>query len=375
MDAPSVTTRSALTNTPDNAWAVRGDYWLKRLNPPRQREPKRRRKANRPLVLSGHGIRLKVEAGTLLITCGFTHYPQSREQYRFFNGDRQMPSRIVILDGDGSITLDALEWLSGQCVPLVQIDWKGTVNGVGGTFYAAKPDFVKRQLDMKDSGKGFEFMKRLVVDKLNNCVGTIQSVPVEHPDINARISKLRDYAERIKQDEFETDITLLSAEAVAAVAYFQCWYHYELRWRGTRRKPIPPEWKSLNTRVGKNGNSNKFATHPINAILNYAYGVLENQVKGLITVAGLDPTIPVFHAQNRSGVALVHDLMEPVRPVMDRHVLKFIYGRTFSPDDFVLNKDGVVRLHPQFARFLVKSIQDITEIEQITTKNINKLIN
>jgi CRISP-associated protein Cas1 len=359
----------------ESDWATRGDYWLKRLNPPRQNEAKRRRKSNKPLVLSGHGIHLKVEADTLLITCGFTHYPQSREQYRFFNGDRQMPSRIVILDGDGSITLDALEWLSNHCVSLVQLDWKGNVSGVGSATYAANPEYVKRQLALQDSGNGFDFMKRLVVDKLNNAVDTIQSVPIEHPDIDIRLNKLRNYAERITKGEFETNITLLSAEAIAAVAYFQCWYHYELRWRGIKRKPIPPEWKSLNTRVGKNGNSNKFATHPINAILNYAYGMLENQVKGLITVKGLDPTIPIFHAQNRSGVALVHDLMEPVRPVMDKHILKFMLGRTFAPDDFVLNKDGVVRLHPQFARFLVKSIQDIPEIEIITINNIKKLIN
>lgn len=375
MDASSVTINSAPEHTTDNAWAIRGDYWLKKLNPKRQYQPKKARKSNKPLVLSGHGIRLKVEADTLLITCGFTHYPQVREQYRFFNGDRQMPSRLVILDGDGSITLDALDWLARQGVPLVQIDWQGNVSGVGGTAYAANPEFVKRQLTIQEDGASFELFKSLIIDKLNHACETIQSVPVSNSEIDSRLKKIRAYVKRIKDGECKSVGELRNAESLAAVAYFKCWYEYELRWRGTKRKPIPNEWKRLNSRLGKGGRANQFAIHPINAILNYSYGVLENQVKGLVIAAGLDPSISIFHAQNTSGTPLIHDLIEPVRPVMDKHVLKFILGRTFTPDDFILNKDGVVRLHPQFARFFVKSIQDISVIEKITNNNIQKLIN
>jgi CRISPR-associated endonuclease Cas1 len=281
----------------------------------------------------------------------------------------------VILDGDGSITLDALEWLSGQGVPLVQIDWQGKVTGVGGTAYAANPDIVMRQLAMQTDGSGFKFMKSLVIDKLNHACDTIQSIPIKNSDIDSRLDQIRDYAKRIRKGEFESVADLRSAEGVSAVAYFKCWFHYELRWRGITRKPIPPEWKSLNSRLGKNGDGNQLAIHPVNAILNYAYGVLEHQVKGLITVAGLDPSIAIFHNPNRTGTPLVHDLMEPVRPIMDKRILDFMLGRTFSPDDFVLKKDGVVRLHPQFARYLVKSIQDIPEIEKITANNLKKLIN
>ena len=75
----------------------------------------------------------------------------------------------------------------------------------------------------------------------------------------------------------------------------------------------------------------------------------------------------------RSPDSLVYDLMEPVRPVMDQKVLEFVLGRTFSPDDFILNKNGVCRLHPQFARYVVKAIQDIPEIEKITANSLNKL--
>ena len=118
-----------ITSDNDNhdAWAERGDYWFQKLNPVPQYKARRRHSSHKPLVLSGHGIRLNVDSGTLLIKCGFTHYPQKREEHRFFPQDRQLPSRIVILDGDGSITFDALQWLSAQNVQLVQINWRGEV--------------------------------------------------------------------------------------------------------------------------------------------------------------------------------------------------------------------------------------------------------
>ena len=58
---------------------------------------------------------------------------------------------------------------------------------------------------------------------------------------------------------------------------------------------------------------------------------------------------------------------------MDRKVLEFVMQRTFSPDDFIVNKNGVCRLHPQFARVIVKLVQDIEEVEIITAANIKRL--
>ena len=73
-----------------------------------------------PLVLAGHGVSLRIEAGTLLVRNGFTHYPQKQETYRYFKGDADLPPRIIMLDGSGSITFDVLTWLNQQKVPLVK---------------------------------------------------------------------------------------------------------------------------------------------------------------------------------------------------------------------------------------------------------------
>lgn len=357
----------------DNDWSNRGEYWLKRINPVPQYKAQKRRIIHRPLVLSGHGIRLNVDCGTLLIKCGFTHYPQKREEYRFFPKDRQLPSRIVILDGDGSITFDALEWLSQQGVPLVQIDWKGEVSCVGAADYAANFDLVKRQLEIQESGQGFEFSKWLILEKIKNSYDTIKHISGNSPEAQPMLGKIKEQADVLKKNPPDNLGSLLAVEGIAAAAYFRYWYTLSLKWRGLGRKPIPQEWEKIGTRIGGTRKSNQYAVHPVNAILNYVYGVLEHQVRGHILAAGVDPTIGFMHSNGNDRASLVFDLMEPIRPVMDQKILEFVLDRTFSPDDFILNKNGICRLHPQFARYVVKTVQDIPEIEKIMAANLKKL--
>src|SRR5262249_43799559 len=101
-------------------WSERSRHWLEQTG--QTQTAKSRGRMRLPLILSGHGIRLRLDHGTLLIQDGFTHYPQRRAEHRLFPGDWRLPSRIVIVDGSGSITLDVLRWLAETNISLAQID-------------------------------------------------------------------------------------------------------------------------------------------------------------------------------------------------------------------------------------------------------------
>ena len=96
----------------------------------------------------------------------------------------------------------------------------------------------------------------------------------------------------------------------------------------------------------------------MNAILNYAYAVLESHVRIEVISRGYDPTIGYLHAFEKYRAALVCDLMEPLRPVVDRAVLEFVQLQTFQRADFTIRSDGVCRINPQMARHLVKMLED-----------------
>ena len=72
--------------------------------------------------------------------------------------------------------------------------------------------------------------------------------------------------------------------------------------------------------------------------------------------AGLAPTIGYFHGRSGGKQTLVFDLMEPMRPVVDRAILGFPQAHTFSPGDVTLRDDGVCRVNPQLARNVVGSV-------------------
>ncbi len=85
-------------------------------------------------------------------------------------------------------------------------------------------------------------------------------------------------------------------------------------------------------------------------MLNYAYAVLQRQVRIAVVSQGLDPAIGYLHTSQPGRVALVYDLMEPLRPRVDHLALDFLRSHTFYPTHFVLSTNGACRLHPQLAR-------------------------
>jgi CRISPR-associated endonuclease Cas1 len=108
-------------------------------------------------------------------------------------------------------------------------------------------------------------------------------------------------------------------------------------------------------------------------MLNYAYAVLESEVRAQVLAAGLDPTIGYLHGSYRGKHALVFDLMEPLRPVVDRSVLQSVQDRALEPGDFTMWPDGICRLNPGLAACLVRSQQDALKTQCIVNHSIEAL--
>ena len=142
-------------------------------------------------------------------------------------------------------------------------------------------------------------------------------------------------------------------EANAAAAYFRARKGMPIKWQRTSKRDSN-SWKEIGQRTTlfhRTGNRN--ASHPVNAILNYAYTVLQSEIQINAITEGYDPTIGIMHEARDGSSVFIFDLMEPERPVTDRKVLEFIKGHIFDPADFVIRTDGVCRLNPGTARCVV----------------------
>jgi len=61
-----------------------------------------------------------------------------------------------------------------------------------------------------------------------------------------------------------------------------------------------------------------------NAMLNYGYAVLRATVARALVATGLHPALGICHHNRYNPLALADDVMEPVRPLVDRHVREMI---------------------------------------------------
>jgi len=305
------------------------------------------------LVLAGHGLSLRVHRGALVVAHGFTHYPQKAREERYFPGDPKLPSRIILLSAGGSLSLHVMRWLSEQHIPLVMLDHRGKVVNVLGTeTTAADLDLRRAQIEALSNGRGLLLACALIEQKLTASLSTLETLPTSAGRESA-IDRVTSLLRRLREEPPGTIDVLRLLEAWAAISYFAAWRSVELRWKGTGKNPIPPEWRRVGMRQDVLRRSNRHARHPVNALLNYGYAVLESQVRIAIAEAGLDPTIGYLHVCQPGRDSFVYDLMEPYRPHVDREVLGFARAHQFTPRDFVVSTKGVCRLHPELARRVV----------------------
>jgi CRISP-associated protein Cas1 len=343
------------TIKPPSAWATRSALWRSRVETASLRRTKRG-KAQSALILAGHGVLLRIHGGALEIQNGLTHYPQQRETHLFFRGDTDLPERIILLDCSGSVSFDVLSWLNEQNISLIRIDWRGKVVCVAGASgYSANPFRVQWQLETCDNpGPRIEYCRKLISQKIEASILTLEKSIRRSEKSERAISVAYATLTRLDACEPNSIVELRALEANCAAAYFRAWQGIPIKWRGTSRRPIPDIWNSIEQRSSPfhlAGNRN--AAHPINAMLNYAYTVLESGLRIKAIAEGYDPTMGIMHEGRDGSSKLIFDLMEPERPKVDRAVLDFVKATVFNPADFSVRSDGVVRLNPQLARHIV----------------------
>ena len=83
---------------------------------------------------------------------------------------------------------------------------------------------------------------------------------------------------------------------------------------------------------------------PINALLNAAFSVTAGRLAAQLVAQGAHPALGFLHADKPGRWSLAYDAIEPLRPTIERSVFDFVRRHQFSANDFILMKDGSIRL-------------------------------
>jgi CRISPR-associated protein Cas1 len=315
-------------------WTERGVYWLDAINTIDRPRSNQRRNLRRPLTVAGHGARLYIERGSLVVWGGFSHYPQARETWRFWPGDQRRPSRLFLLDGSGSITFDALDWLAEQDVPLIRLDYRGRCVATLGS-HETNPDLQLRQLALvQDEQAALRSATRLVARKLATMLRVLMLDAPTSPSCDAAIETISFNLKVARSGQVLSIDALLGIEGVTAAVYWRSWHEVPIRWKGLSGRPIPSEWHQVGPRQSSRNPRNHLASHPVHAMLNYGYGLLESHVRIEIAAEGLNPSLGVLHRARPGRDALVLDLWSRCGPLLISLCLHWSGNTALTPAMF-----------------------------------------
>jgi len=225
---------------------------------------------------------------------------------------------------------------------------------------AADPDRVRwQQTTRNDPELRVAYAREILTQKISAMKETVLDHLPRSKYWQLSFDNICSHAERLKTQPPETISDILGIEGGVAADYFRAWRGVRLKWKSASKHPIPEEWTKYLSRSALRSTmptSNRNATHPINAMLNYNYGMLVARTQIVLIAEGYNPMLGVIHDKRRRDrgryPAFALDRMEPLRSVVDRSVLKLIREETFSGADFELQSDGAVRLNPELARLL-----------------------
>ncbi len=126
----------------------------------------------------------------------------------------------------------------------------------------------------------------------------------------------------------------------------------KLQWRAGSPR-VPPAWKEcMLARQRADLRVKRYATHPVNAMLNAVFSVTAGRLVAALQAAGAHPAIGFLHAGKFGRWSLAWDAIEPLRSSIEASLFAFIRRHQFSGADFIRVHDarGSIRLGSNLLR-------------------------
>jgi CRISPR-associated endonuclease Cas1 len=290
------------------------------------------RRRGQVVVVDGYGVSMSIQRSRLVIRDGSGR----NRRERVFSRVRHDLARVVILGSEGSLSLTAVRWLAELGVPLIQIDRDGRLLTCS-VFEAAHAQLRRAQAFAVATETGLSIARYLLGEKLHGQEALLDQLPAspEHVDAFAHAREIFEKAASVNE--------LVMAERDAAYAYWSAWSTVCVRLRPADTTMAPEHWLSF-LRSSPLTNAPRAAVNPANAILNYLYALLEAETRIACLTVGLDPGLGIVHADVRGRDSLALDLMEAVRPQVDRYLLQLLQQRVFRLGDFHETRKGSCRI-------------------------------
>lgn len=266
------------------------------------------------LYLTRHGLSLNKEEGKIVIKKDGEVL--NRIPIKFVNN--------VIVIAAVQITYGAVSSILGNGGSITYLASDGSIRGILGGFKNNGLKIVKQAEAYLELNKRLALAKYFVKNKISqqrNFIA-VYNRKFKNNILENTVKKLGYFINLC--DKQETINKLLGIEGITARIYFDC-YNTLLEKSGF-------VWNGRNRRPPKD---------PVNAMLSFAYCLLEKEIKYLINGEGYHCGIGYLHSLSNTDNAFVYDVMELLRTsAAEKFVFKCINYGWLKPDDFQCNDSG-----------------------------------
>ena len=267
----------------------------------------------------------------------------------------------VLIAGRGvAISAEAVRECSERGIPIHFVS--GTGSPYASLYSAGLTGTVltrRAQLEAFKDGRGLAVAMAFAAGKIQNQANLLkymgkyrkEAAPEVYAELRLRADEVHEHVLELEQIARYPEVgveasatiddlrgELLSIEGRAAQRYW-----------GAVKHVLPAE-------LGWPGRQGRGATDPLNAALNYGYGVLYGQVERALVLAGLDPYAGFVHVDRPGKPSLALDFIEEFRqPVVDRTV----FGLANKGVKFA--QDERQRFTPETTKMLAAKVLDRLE--------------
>jgi len=257
----------------------------------------------------------------------------------------------ILISTGAHFSTDAIQLAVEHNIDVVMVD------GIGRPFarlwrtdFGSTAEIWRKQLAAAEAAIGAEISRELIQRKLEGRSGLLSDLMRARSDststIQRAITAMAEHVQAISSvggsSVADCRGKLMAIEGAAGRTYFE-----------VLKDVIPNKY-------GFASRSPRQHDDPVNAFLNYGYGVLYTRVEGASILAGLDPHVGLLHTDRYNKPSMVCDLIEPFRIYAERPITYLFTRRRVNDRHYRHDEEGL-RLTEDGRKLLLSELNDHME--------------
>jgi CRISP-associated protein Cas1 len=329
------------------------------------------------LFLTGYGLSVSVKNTRLVFKQGMSD-PFSKDRETLELPVTACPFDKVIIQGRGYVSTEALERLADANINVIMLDKRGKLYSYFHQIAGHEPLIRQKQYDCFRDEKTLEYLRKGIVrEKIHSQIKFFEELVAEpkqyfnsynkkwqvnnnqHASMNYSLKVEDAPKERIvsaipmmqkhltRLEKVHSLREIVDVESDVAKLYYP-----------NVARLFRPELGFF-TRNNRRTFRASDASDVINGLLNYGFAILYSEVAKQLNALGLDCFVGFYHKAHASHLALVYDMIEPFRHLVDRSI--FEIQDQIRKKDYAFSRQGIVVLSDELKRRYIETLSSVMD--------------